>query len=111
MYKWLYTNYKVNNNGKEPSMWVKSGYALQAGFIGSLVGNPADLALIRMQADLSLPAAERRNYTNVFNAFSRIVKEEGILALWRGSTPTIIRALVINLAMLAPFDEVKMRMN
>jgi solute carrier family 25 oxoglutarate transporter 11 len=55
--------------------------------------------------------AERRNYTNVFNAFYRIIKEEGVLALWRGSTPTIIRALVINLAMLAPYDEVKLRMN
>lgn len=92
-------------------MWIKSGYALQAGFIGSLVGNPADLALIRMQADLTMPKAERRNYGNVLNAFYRIVKEEGVTALWRGSTPTIIRALVINLAMLAPYDEVKLRMN
>ena len=30
-----------------------------------MVGNPADLALIRMQADGMLPAAERRGYTNV----------------------------------------------
>jgi hypothetical protein len=26
-----------------------------AGFVGSLVGNPADLALVRMQADARLP--------------------------------------------------------
>jgi solute carrier family 25 oxoglutarate transporter 11 len=39
-----------------------------------LVGNPADLALIRMQADSRLPVEERRNYTSVGNAFSRIVK-------------------------------------
>ena len=28
-----------------------------AGFIGSLVGNPPDLALVRMQADARLPVA------------------------------------------------------
>jgi solute carrier family 25 oxoglutarate transporter 11 len=72
-----------------------------------LVGNPADLALIRMQADSRLPVEERRNYSSVGNAFSRIVKEEGFSALWRGATPTVIRAIVLNLAMLSSYDEVK----
>lgn len=84
---------------------------MSAGFVGSLVGNPADLALIRMQADTTLPLEQRRNYKNVFNAFSRIANEEGVLALWRGCTPTVIRAVVLNLAMLAPYDEVKERLN
>jgi len=78
--------------------------AIVAGFIGSLVGNPPDLALIRMQADIQLPEAERRNYKNVFDAFSRILKEEGVLGLWRGATPTVIRAVALNLAMLASYD-------
>jgi len=82
-----------------------------AGFIGSLVGNPADLILIRIQADSRLPVDKRRNYKNVFNAFGRIVSEEGALALWRGATPTVIRATVLNLAMLASYDEIKERMN
>lgn len=71
------------------------------------MGNPPDLALVRMQADNQLPPAERRNYKNVFDAFSRISKEEGILGLWRGATPTIIRAMALNLAMLATYDEAK----
>lgn len=81
-----------------------------AGFVGSLVGNPADLALIRMQADARLPLAERRNYKNVVDAFKRISKEEGFFALWRGATPTVIRAMALNLAMLASYDEVKERL-
>jgi solute carrier family 25 oxoglutarate transporter 11 len=60
-----------------------------------------------MQADNQLPVAERRNYKNVFNAFARISQEDGILGLWRGATPTVIRAVVLNLAMLASYDEVK----
>ena len=33
-----------------------------AGALGSFVGNPADLALLRMQADGSLPLEQRRHY-------------------------------------------------
>jgi solute carrier family 25 oxoglutarate transporter 11 len=42
-----------------------------------------------MTADGKLPAAEKRNYTSVFNALGRIVKEEGVLTLWRGAIPTM----------------------
>ena len=34
---------------------------------------------------------------------SRIVKEEGILGLWRGCTPTVIRAMALNFGMLTFF--------
>lgn len=57
------------------TFFQKAYCASFAGFVGSLVGNPADLALIRMQADVRLPEAERRNYTSVGNAFARITKE------------------------------------
>ena len=89
----------------------KAECSLIAGFIGSLVGNPADLALVRMQADTTLPPNERRNYKHIFDAFSRITKEEGFKSLWRGSIPSVVRAMSLNLGMLAPYDEVKERMN
>ena len=92
------------------TFFQKAYSASFAGFIGSLVGNPADLALVRMQADARLPVDERRNYKNVVDAFRRIVKEEGVAALWRGATPTVIRAIVLNLAMLSSYDEVKERL-
>lgn len=92
---------------EELSFAQKAGCASFAGFIGSLVGNPADLILVRMQADKRLPVAERRNYTGTANALVKIVSEEGILGLWRGATPTVIRAVVLNLAMLATYDEAK----
>jgi solute carrier family 25 oxoglutarate transporter 11 len=76
-----------------------------------LIGNPADLCLVRFQADGSLPVDQRRNYKNVFDAMGRIVKEEGLLTLWRGSGSTIARAMSMNLGMLAPFEEAKDRIN
>jgi len=60
-----------------------------------------------MQSDNSLPAAERRNYKSVSDAFMRIVKEEGILKLWTGCFPTVVRAVVLNFGMLGPYDEAK----
>lgn len=109
VYKNLFGNYQ-KKHGDVPFM-VKSAFGLTAGFIGSLVGNPADLILIRLQSDGTLPEAQRRNYRNFGDAFSRIIKEEGVMTLWKGATPTVIRAMALNLGMLGPFDEFKERLN
>eukprot|EP00123_Amoebidium_parasiticum_P009245 comp19358_c0_seq1/m.22302 comp19358_c0_seq1/g.22302 ORF comp19358_c0_seq1/g.22302 comp19358_c0_seq1/m.22302 type:complete len:296 (-) comp19358_c0_seq1:608-1495(-) len=89
------------------SLQMKAFCGLAAGGLGAFVGNPCDLALIRMQADATLPAAQRRNYTNVFNALGRIAKEEGITGWWKGSTPTVVRAMALNMGMLASYDQTK----
>jgi len=88
-------------------LWKKGVAGLTAGGLGALVGNPADLALIRLQADATLPVEQRRNYTGVINALTRIVKEEGVLGLWKGAGPTVVRAMALNLGMLASFDQSK----
>jgi len=83
--------------------------SLTAGAISAFMANPFDLALIRFQADGVLPPAERRNYRNVFNALYRISTQEGFINLWKGATPTIVRAMALNLGMLAPYEECKQR--
>lgn len=97
----------VKRNKREPNVIENTLASLTAGAIGSIVGNPADLALIRMQSDNNLPANERRNYKNVFDAVFRTVREEGLFALWRGSTPTVLRAMAMNFSLLVPFEFVK----
>jgi len=98
---------KMEENYKPDTFFGKLGLGATAGFIGSLFGNPAEIALIRMCADGNLPKAEQRGYTSAFNALSRIVKEEGILTLWRGSIPTIARAIVVNAAQLGTYAQAK----
>ncbi|KAL8447480.1 hypothetical protein Emed_004363 [Eimeria media] len=88
-------------------LWKKAVAGLAAGGIAAAIGNPADLSLIRMQADATLPPESRRNYTGVLNALTRIVKEEGVLGLWRGSFPTVLRAMSLNMGMLATNDQCK----
>ncbi|EGR28177.1 mitochondrial carrier protein, putative [Ichthyophthirius multifiliis] len=82
-----------------------------AGIVGCMFGNPADVALVRMQGDKSLPIEQRRNYKNISDALIRIVKEEGILTYWRGSFPSIIRAIAMNVGMMTTYDEIKERLN
>ena len=95
------------NGGANLSPLQRAGASLFAGSFGSFVGNPCDLALVRMQADTTLPEAERRNYKNVLDAFTRIVSEEGITALWRGAVPTMMRASALNVSMLVSYDTAK----
>jgi len=45
-----------------------------AGMIGSYLANPAEVALIRVQADNNLPSNKKRNYKNIFDALFRIGK-------------------------------------
>lgn len=93
------------NDGKPLPLVQKAFIGLSAGAIGACFGSPADLALIRMQADSTLPAAQRRNYKNAFHALYRIVADEGVLALWKGAGPTVARAMSLNMGMLASYDQ------
>ena len=56
-----------------------------AGVGGSIVGNPAEIALVRMSYDSKLPVAARRNYKSSLHACVRIVQEEGVGGLARGA--------------------------
>ncbi|KAJ4714531.1 Mitochondrial uncoupling protein [Melia azedarach] len=80
---------------------------LVAGGIGAAVGNPADVAMVRMQADGRLPPAQRRNYKSVVDAITRMAKQEGVTSLWRGSSLTVNRAMLVTASQLASYDQIK----
>lgn len=98
---------KARNQGKNLPLWQKAVAGLSAGGIGALVGSPADLTLIRMQADSTLPVEQRRNYKGVGDAFVRIVREDGVGGLFRGAGPTVVRAMSLNMGMLASNDQAR----
>lgn len=107
LYKQLYDYTASRNEGKPPSVAAKIACSITAGSIGAMIGNPSDLALVRFQNDATLPVEQRRNYKHVFDAFGRIIREEGVLTLWRGSSPTVARAILMNVGMLTTYDECK----
>lgn len=106
IYTWLFELYS-GPDGKPPGFAMKAVLGMAAGVVGSFVGTPAEVALIRMTADGRLPAAERRNYKHVGDALVRMVREEGLLTLWRGAVPTMTRAMVVNAAQLASYSQAK----
>lgn len=79
--------------------------------VAAMMGNPADLALIRMQSDGLKPSHMRANYTNVFHALTSITQQEGVLALWNGALPTVARAMALNFGQLAFFSETKSQLS
>lgn len=85
----------------------KIAAGLIAGGIGAAVGNPADVAMVRMQADGRLPLAQRRNYNGVIDAIARMSKQEGVASLWRGSSLTVNRAMIVTASQLASYDQIK----
>ena len=80
---------KEQNKGAPLPLVQKAGAGLAAGGLGAIFGSPADLSLIRMQADGTLPAAERRNYTGVAHALTDIVRKDGVGGLFRGIAPRV----------------------
>ncbi|CAI2722644.1 unnamed protein product [Schistosoma spindalis] len=109
----IYTNLfeQYTKRKKEsPNFFTKISIAVTAGICGAFIGTPAEICLIRMTSDGRLPPAERLNYSNVFNALTRIAREEGVLTLWRGAVPTMGRAAVVNGAQLATYSQAKQKL-
>ena len=101
---------RAETKGQKVGFAERASAGLAAGGLAAFVGNPADLALIRMQSDGLKPAAERANYKSVIDALTRISKSEGITALWSGCYPTVVRAMALNFGQLAFFSEAKQQL-
>ncbi|KAJ5899504.1 hypothetical protein N7495_004248 [Penicillium taxi] len=101
----------LNNRAKAANRSVTFGEralaGLSAGGIAAMIGNPADLALVRMQADGLKAPDVRANYRSVFDALGRIARAEGVTSLWAGALPTVIRAMALNMGQLTFFAEAK----
>lgn len=98
---------RAESKGTKIGFAERAGAGLTAGGLAAMIGNPADLALIRMQSDGLKPPEKRANYKSVVDALARISKNEGITALWSGCYPTVVRAMALNFGQLAFFSEAK----
>ena len=78
-----------------------------AGSTAALVACPADVMLVRMQADGRLPPELRRNYGNVLRGMVIAAKSEGIGALYRGVGPLAVRGVCVTTAQFSTYDEAK----
>jgi len=109
VYSWLldYFSSRQTTPGPLPFHWMLIS-GLTAGGLGAIVGTPAEVALIRMTSDGRLPPEQRRNYKHAGDALAQIAKKEGVINMWRGATPTVVRAMLLNACQLASYTKTKM---
>lgn len=101
------TNRLSAGDGKPLPLLTKAACGLSAGAIGAIIGTPAELSIIRMQSDSTLPPEQRRNYRNVVHALTQTAREEGVSGMWKGCGPTVVRAMALNCGALASYDHTK----
>ena len=85
----------------------KTACGFAAGAAAAIISNPAEVAIVRMQVDKSLPVLERRNYKNVGDALVRAAREESVSTLWKGSAPNALRAMALNGGAMASHSQTK----
>uniref|UniRef100_A0A7S0JLE6 Mitochondrial 2-oxoglutarate/malate carrier protein n=1 Tax=Calcidiscus leptoporus TaxID=127549 RepID=A0A7S0JLE6_9EUKA len=95
-------------DSSSPSFVLKLMMGITSGSVGAAMGTPAELALVRMGADSNIAdPAQRRNYQHSLDCIVRVAREEGVAALWRGATPTILRAAALSGTLLSITSEAK----
>jgi hypothetical protein len=94
------------NSGPMP-WYQKLPASMLAGAGGALVGSPADVVLVRMQADGKAPPELRVNYKNAFDGLAKLAKTEGIMSWWKGCGPNVYRAALMSAGQLASYDQAK----
>ncbi|KAJ3528194.1 hypothetical protein NM208_g10315 [Fusarium decemcellulare] len=101
----------IKENSSHASAPVPMTTLLPAAFLsgacGALVGNPADIANVRMQNDQSLPPSQRQNYRSVFDVLIRVARTDGLQGYLRGVFPNAIRAGAMTGCQLASYDGIK----
>ncbi|XP_026732472.1 mitochondrial 2-oxoglutarate/malate carrier protein-like [Trichoplusia ni] len=97
--------YHKSKYGSIPSFSQKVAIGVYAGLVGAFVGCPSEIILVRMMADG--PVDPYRRYRGLFDAFTKIWREEGICTLWRGALLTMSRSVVISVAQIGTYAQAR----
>lgn len=91
------------NNTTDVGLTIKILSGAISGSIGSIVSNGCDLVKIRQQ---SVMDGSKAPYW--FHIVKKIIKEEnGVMGLFRGGTPNVLRASILTATQLSTYDHTK----
>lgn len=96
-----------NSTSSSPGLFTLLAISCTSGFIGGIIGNPADVLNVRMQSDAALPPAQRRNYRHALHGLIEMTRTEGVSSLFRGVWPNSTRAVLMTASQLASYDTFK----
>lgn len=86
-------------------IWSRLSSGMLSGGIAALISCPAEVTLVRISNDSTLPKESRRNYKNVADAFQRILREEGVRTFFTGVGPFVNRAMVVGAVQVGTYDQ------
>lgn len=99
--------YTPAENRGAPTILQRIEAGVTTSAIGITVASPTDVVKVRLQAEGRLPAGTPRRYAGVLDAYSKIVKQEGIAGLWTGYGPNLARNVIVNATELVAYDQSK----
>ena len=73
-----------------------------SGGISQLIASPFDLLKIRY-----ITNSKNNIHLSIYKTIYSIIEENGVKGLWKGATPNISRAVLVNLGELATYDHSK----
>ncbi|XP_022228835.2 mitochondrial uncoupling protein 4C-like [Drosophila obscura] len=97
---------RLDENNKE-TLAVSS--ALSCGFVAGCIAqamaNPFDIVKVRMQTEgRRRIQGHKPRVTNMFNAFTGIYREGGLPHMWKGITPSCLRACLMTAGDVGTYD-------
>jgi len=87
------------SESKPLNLKVEALGGLSAGIVGTVIGYPLDLVKTRMQTT--------SHGVGIYRVGRTILKEEGILALYKGMTPPLISLAILNTATFTSYNYIR----
>ena len=107
LYQYFAQQAKTRSGLSKVSLQSEATCAAVSGGIAGLIGNPTEIALVRLCADGAKTADQRFGYRHCFDALSRIGREEGMRTFARGVGPNVVRSVLMNVGQIATYSAAK----
>ncbi|CAK7316338.1 mitochondrial brown fat uncoupling protein 1 isoform X1 [Vulpes vulpes] len=92
--------------GATASLGSRISAGVMTGGAAVIIGQPTEVVKVRLQAQSHLHG-RRPRYTGTYNAYRVIATTEGLTGLWKGTTPNLMRNVIINCTELVTYDLMK----
>lgn len=109
VYPYLRDGLSAQEKSSDAPFWARLAAGAIAGGGAAALANPTDVVKVRLQADgrLQMLQGTPPRYSGTMAAFGAIMRKEGLAAFWRGTLPNVQRAIVVNGAGIAAYDQSK----
>jgi hypothetical protein len=78
-----------------------------AGAVAQTAAYPFDLIRKRFMAQSNAPGMLKTSYTSTFGCFQQIIKEEGLLGLYKGTLPNLLKVCPYAAIMWATYEQTR----